>query len=532
MPATVAAAAAAAASGGAFLLYLLITCRPQPPPPEDERGAEGDEASPLLRGSAAESDREEEPWPDRAPVTCCEAAAVAARTARRTWELTVGRWGLHGIAFGIKRHMKRQGNLQHEYSGNDCRQLKGHQTHTEVSSLLEYLKLCMFFSKKSFSAFLKFGGYKQEDILIHKARARVRYAHCGMLAGARWIARLAIPHLHNKIKEFPGYQIKYSFMEVPDIVARVIGHSMGAGIGSILTYILREHYEFSSCSCLAFAPPACMTWELAESGKDFITSLVNRNDVVPAISKVSSESLRSEVMVSSKLDDPQDRFHHNLFTSISQRVAFFKSHMLSVSHSSGKIQDHDSCISEPLLKDAADVVQPAANGHSIDCSGQQVVVTSEERVTLVNNGDVTCVKSAVSVLVSQEDSDSNGALDTDQSSLPPNEGKEVPNQDSAEKDKQKEPISASGSRQFFPPGRIIHMVALPPPDLAPGEGTSNNEIIGIYETPRELYGRIRLAPNMIKEHYMPSYISTMESLLEQLQKDDDDNTVCTTSNDL
>nr|CAB3497557.1 unnamed protein product [Digitaria exilis] len=477
MPATVAAAAAAAASGGAFLLYLLITCRPQPPPPEAERGAEGDEASPLLRGSGAESDREEEPWPDRAPVTCCEAAAVAARTARRTWELTVGRWGLHGIAFGIKRHMKRQGNLQHEYSGNDCRQLKGHQAHTEVSSLLEYLKLCMFFSKKSFSAFLKFGGYKQEDILIHKARARV------------------------------------------------IGHSMGAGIGSILTYILREHYEFSSCSCLAFAPPACMTWELAESGKDFITSLVNRNDVVPAISKVSSESLRSEVMVSSKLDDLQDHFHHNLFASISQRVAFFKSHMLSVSHSSGKIADHDSSISEPLLKDAADVIQPAANGHSI-------VVTSEERVTLVNNEDVTCVKSAVSILVSQEDSDSNGALDTDQSSLSPNEGKEVPNQDSAGKDKQKEPISASGSRQFFPPGRIIHMVALPPPDLAPGEGTSSNEIIGIYETPRELYGRIRLAPNMIKEHYMPSYISTMESLLEQLQKDDGDNTVCTTSNDL
>lgn len=29
---------------------------------------------------------------------------------------------------------------------------------------------------------------------------------------------------------------------------------MGAGIGAILTYILREHYEFLSCSCLAFAP--------------------------------------------------------------------------------------------------------------------------------------------------------------------------------------------------------------------------------------------------------------------------------------
>jgi hypothetical protein len=70
-----------------------------------------------------------------------------------------------------------QGNLQHEYGGNDCRQLKGHQAHAEVTFLLEYLKLCMFFSKKSFSAFLKFGGYKQEDTLIHKARSRVSKYH-------------------------------------------------------------------------------------------------------------------------------------------------------------------------------------------------------------------------------------------------------------------------------------------------------------------------------------------------------------------
>lgn len=109
MPAAVAAAAVAAASGGALLLCLLLTCRPQPGPDAERE----DEASPLLSGPSpareSGSGREEEdPWPDRAPVTCCEATAVAARTARRTWELTVGRWGLHGLAFGIKRHMKRQ----------------------------------------------------------------------------------------------------------------------------------------------------------------------------------------------------------------------------------------------------------------------------------------------------------------------------------------------------------------------------------------------------------------------------------------
>ncbi|TVU43928.1 hypothetical protein EJB05_03349 [Eragrostis curvula] len=637
MPAAVAAAAAAAASGGAILLYLLLTCRPQPAPDAERE----EEQAPLLSGSGAAqgrdagSEREEEPWPDKAPVGCCEATTVAARTARRTWELTVGRWGLHGIAFGIKRHMKRQllalsalrtatalgswhlhcrnqtdvlctrglivlgltynvvdlylrmevqvgiweeievagiddaclkrdGDLQHEYSGNDCRQLKGPEACSEVSSLLEYLKLCMFFSKKTFSAFLKFGGYNQEDILIYKARPRLMqpsfalvcdkrtksfmlfirgaistkerltaataaevpfhhiilsdrqisnvvlgYAHCGMLVAARWIAALVIPHLQSKVQEFPDFQIK------------VIGHSMGAGIGAILTYILHERHEFSSCTCLAFAPPACMTWELAESGKDFITSLVNRNDVVPAFSKVSSESLRSEVLVSSKLDDAQDQ---SLFATISQRVAFIKSHVLSISHSTGKIADHGSSITEPLLKDAADVIQPAANGHNTDCSQN-----SDESVILVSKEDVIIVKSAASGLPLQEGSDNNDGLETQQQSLPAN-GEVAPKQNGTSKDKQKEPLSASGSRQFFPPGRIIHMVAQAPPDSDPGEGTSSNEIIGIYETPRDLYGKIRLAPNMIKEHYMPSYISTMESLLEQLQKDD--NGVCTTSNEL
>ncbi|KAG8098846.1 hypothetical protein GUJ93_ZPchr0013g35521 [Zizania palustris] len=423
MPAAVAAAGAATASGAALVVYVLLSCcRPQP---AAEAGEEEEaEESRLLsgaedaRGREAGGGREEEAWPYRSPSTCCEAAALTARTARRTWELTVGRWGLHGITFGIKHHMKRQGNLQHEYSGNDCLQLKCHEAHTEVTCLLEYLKICMFYSKKKFSAFLKFGGYNQEDILIHKARARVSkyqyillfsclryspqfvfkyfvlpnidsdltlnlmqlmqpsftlvcdkksklfllfirgaistkerltaataaevpfhhivlnegqinnvtlgYAHCGMLAAARWIANLAIPHLHKGVREFPDYHIK------------IIGHSMGAGIAAILTYILHEHHEFSSCTCLAFAPPACMTWELAESGKEFVTSLINRNDVVPAFSKVSIENLRTEVMVSSKLDDAPDQARLNLFATISKGVTFIKSHMLSMSHPMGK----------------------------------------------------------------------------------------------------------------------------------------------------------------------------------------------------
>ncbi|BAF13704.1 uncharacterized protein [Oryza sativa Japonica Group] len=594
MPAAVAAAGAAAASGTALLAYILLACcRPQPAP---EAGEEEEEESRLLssgaeaRGrEAGDGGEEEEEWPYRPPSTCCEAAAVAARTARRTWDLTVGRWGLHGIAFGIKRHMKRQGDLQHEYSGNDCLQLKGHDAHTEVAYLLEHLKICMFYSKKTFSAFLQFGGYNQEDILIHKARARLMqpsfalvcdkkskcfllfirgaistkerltaataaevpfhhivlsegqisnvvlgYAHCGMLAAARWIANLAKPHLHKAVQEFPDYQIK------------VIGHSMGAGIGAILTYILHEHHEFSSCTCLAFAPPACMSWELAESGKEFVTSLINRNDVVPAFSKVSAENLRAEVMVSSKLDDEQDQAHFSLFTAISKRVAFIKSHMLSVSHPTEKNTDPDSSISEPLLKHVPEITQPVTNGLSTDCNQHQTdlvanteqdfsavsVVTSEEKIVLSSNDNVISTKSvAGSGFAAQGDVNINGSLDTEQeqSSLTGQEEPESLKQNCDIKDKLKEPLPTCSSRQFFPPGRIIHMVAMASPDPNPGEGSSSNEIISIYETPRDLYGKIRLAPNMIKEHYMPSYISTMESLLEQLLKDDNVDTI---TNDL
>lgn len=46
-----------------------------------------------------------------------------------------------------------------------------------------------------------------------------------------------------------------------------------------------------------FTTAACMSWELAESGKKFITSVVNATDLVPTFSAVSVDNLRSEVML-------------------------------------------------------------------------------------------------------------------------------------------------------------------------------------------------------------------------------------------
>ena len=37
------------------------------------------------------------------------------------------------------------------------------------------------------------------------------YAHCGMVAAARWIAKLSIPFLLEALKDNPGYEVKVYF---------------------------------------------------------------------------------------------------------------------------------------------------------------------------------------------------------------------------------------------------------------------------------------------------------------------------------
>lgn len=81
-----------------------------------------------------------------------------------------------------------------------------------------------------------------------------------------------------------------------------------------------------------------------------------------------------------------------------------------------------------------------------------------------------------------------------------------------------------GQQRFYPPGRIMHMVVLPPcVSESAGDEVDASVIteelgVGIYETPRELYSRIRLSKSMINDHYMPMYKKIMEMLIEKFAK--------------
>ena len=86
------------------------------------------------------------------------------------------------------------------------------------------------------------------------------------------------------------------------------------------------------------------------------------------------------------------------------------------------------------------------------------------------------------------------------------------------------PISSSEvseSHHFYPPGRIMHIVSVPSSDTPNGDHDGHTEErVGIFETPRELYSKLRLSKTMINDHYMPMYKKMMEILIKELENEE------------
>uniref|UniRef100_A0A0D9XUZ2 Fungal lipase-type domain-containing protein n=1 Tax=Leersia perrieri TaxID=77586 RepID=A0A0D9XUZ2_9ORYZ len=552
-----------AAAGTAALVYLVLSGRLS-------SSSAGGAESPRRRDDDDEDgESKRKRWPERAPASWREAAAVAARTVGFTYRETLGRWPIGDIAFGIRHYMRVQGNLQHEYTGRNCVPMEGPATRQELIVLLRCLRLCMFFAKKPYEVFLEFGGYGQSDILITKSKARVMkpsftivrdgstksfilfirgatsvkdrltaataaevpfhhvllkegrvsnvvvgHAHCGMVAAARWIADQAIPCLNRAVEKFPDYRIK------------IIGHSMGAGIASLLTYMLRENKKLSSSSCIAFGPAACMTWDLAESGKDFVTTVVNRDDLVPSFGKVSAANLHTEVMGSSWAHDLQEQIRNTrILGFVNRSVTFMQSQLPFISNPSSKVADVDMMLSGTsefqvnmtLSADAHATVKKYSALYF--CSSvHSNRKTLESLVNPIQN--ITALMSTYVGTYKDTQEHKNQKSDTKQIDKQ-DKGTDEENLQQFLEALRSSPSASQEPLQFYPPGRIMHMVVLPdtkgPSSI---DQSSHNEFVSLYQTPRSMYSKIRLARSMIKDHYMPRYIETMEMLVDKLEEED------------
>ncbi|KAL3779019.1 hypothetical protein HJC23_011458 [Cyclotella cryptica] len=138
-----------------------------------------------------------------------------------------------------------------------------------------------------------------------------QYCHGGVLECTQWLyADLTRHKILDKL--LLGENSEYS-----DYTLRIVGHSLGAGIGVILSLMLRN--TFPNLRCICYSPPGgLLTWELATSCSDFVNSFVLDSDIVPRLSLNNMESLRDEVLnliarvKLSKYDIAKSIFWHGL----------------------------------------------------------------------------------------------------------------------------------------------------------------------------------------------------------------------------
>ncbi|CAA7024635.1 unnamed protein product [Microthlaspi erraticum] len=360
-----ATATMATAAGAAALLYYTLNRKLIAGPSDvDDENSEASTTTTTTRTSLR-IDRVSHRL-IQAPATWLETISTLSETLRFTYSETLGKWPIGDLAFGINFLIKRQGLLHVDrvFGGEESIELKGPEVANELRYYLHLLTLCWHFSKKPFSLFLEETGFTKEDVLIHEPKAGILkpaftvlvdhntncflllirgthsikdtltaatggivpfhhtvvnergvsnlvlgYAHCGMVAAARCIAKLATPCLLKGLEQYPDYKIK------------IVGHSLGGGTAALLTYILREQKMLSTATCVTFAPAACMTWELADSGNDFIVSVINGADLVPTFSAASVDDLRAEVTASAWLNDLRNQIERTRILSTVYRSA-------------------------------------------------------------------------------------------------------------------------------------------------------------------------------------------------------------------
>lgn len=113
-----------------------------------------------------------------------------------------------------------------------------------------------------------------------------QYCHSGAVACARNL--YADLERHGLVQQLLQH-------DYPEYHLRLVGHSLGALVCTLLGYMLKS--RFPSLQVYNFSPPGCaMTWEIATACESWVTSFVLDSDIVPRLSVLTLQRLRDEVL--------------------------------------------------------------------------------------------------------------------------------------------------------------------------------------------------------------------------------------------
>ena len=123
------------------------------------------------------------------------------------------------------------------------------------------------------------------DGLLEPADYRGGKAHGGILAAGKKLVEKHLPILKEILKHSGREKIKLF----------IVGHSLGAGAGSIAAMEFQE-YDFIDVEAVGFGCPSLLSRELSESTKDYITTIVSDADVIPRMSGSSMVNLLAKLL--------------------------------------------------------------------------------------------------------------------------------------------------------------------------------------------------------------------------------------------
>ncbi|KAG7356857.1 lipase class 3 [Nitzschia inconspicua] len=133
------------------------------------------------------------------------------------------------------------------------------------------------------------------DALLKPQEYKGGFAHGGILASGRNLAEYYLPKLEDIHKASGRDKVRVICM----------GHSLGAGAAAIAAMELREH-DFLKVEAVGFGCPSLLSKDLADSTKDFITTVVNDADIIPRMSGASMTNLVLDLFEYDWTDDALD----------------------------------------------------------------------------------------------------------------------------------------------------------------------------------------------------------------------------------
>jgi len=78
----------------------------------------------------------------------------------------------------------------------------------------------------------------------------------------------------------------------------------------------------------------------------------------------------------------------------------------------------------------------------------------------------------------------------------------------------------SARRRLYPPGRIMHMIPSHVSENSNSNHTDSDEKhVSLYQTPAQLYGKLRFSRGMILDHSTKKYLKKLQQLINELEKE-------------